>query len=71
MNTASLPPDASSDFDEHLSRSVRELQDLEENVAVRVFFVFTSRNIPAPGSGQNVVDPTTILDDLRTEGFNV
>ncbi|XP_059152537.1 uncharacterized protein LOC131938499 [Physella acuta] len=68
---AFLPPDASSNFDEHLSRSVRELQDLEENVAVRVFFVFTSRNIPAAGSVQNVVDPNTILDDLRSEGFNV
>ncbi|CAL1544121.1 unnamed protein product, partial [Lymnaea stagnalis] len=68
---ASLPPDANADFDEHLGRSVRELQELEETVAVQVFYIYTQRNIPDLSNAEKVVNPIHILEDIRTAGHSV
>ncbi|CAG5127749.1 unnamed protein product, partial [Candidula unifasciata] len=48
---AIMPPDNTTDYDEHLANSVRELQHLETEMGVN-----------------KVVDPTKVLDDLRSAG---
>ena len=72
MPTASLPPDNGSDFDDHLGRSVRELQDLGEvGAGPRCLLIYTKRNVPGLEREGKEVDPTTVLEDLRTAGINM
>ncbi|KAK6965188.1 leucine-rich repeat serine/threonine-protein kinase 1 [Biomphalaria glabrata] len=68
---STLPPDPNADFDDHLGRSIRELQELDETVAVRVFFIYSKRNIPDLAMADKVTSPTRILEDMRAAGYNV
>ncbi|KAK3737158.1 hypothetical protein RRG08_016463 [Elysia crispata] len=70
---ASLPPDSGSDFDDHLGRSVRELQDLGEEGGggPRCLLIYTKRNVPGLEREGKEVDPTTVLEDLRSAGINM
>ncbi|GFS20600.1 lethal(3)malignant brain tumor-like protein 1, partial [Elysia marginata] len=69
---ASLPPDSGSDFDDHLGRSVRELQDLGEAGAggPKCLLIYTKRNVPGLEREGKEVDPTRVLEDLRAAGIN-
>ncbi|GFN74887.1 leucine-rich repeat serine/threonine-protein kinase 1, partial [Plakobranchus ocellatus] len=70
---ASLPPDNSTDFDDHLGRSVRELHDLEEAGAggLKCLLIYTKRNVPGLETEGKEVNPTTVLEDLRSAGINM
>ncbi|XP_021339283.1 uncharacterized protein LOC110440494 isoform X2 [Mizuhopecten yessoensis] len=66
-----LPPDRNVDLDNHLRRSVQELQDLGEGVKVNMLFCYSKRNIPSLQDEGKCVHPGTIMEDLRAAGYNV
>ena len=68
---AVMPPDRSADFDEHLGRSVRELRDLEEEVTVNTFFLYSKTNIPSLEEGNKLVHPGKIIEDLRASDIKM
>ncbi|KAK7478154.1 hypothetical protein BaRGS_00030601 [Batillaria attramentaria] len=68
---ALMPPDRNSDFDDHLSRSVRELHSLEEDIVISVFVCYSKKNIPSLADEGKVVHPGTVMEDLRAAGYKV
>lgn len=66
-----MPPDNTTDYDEHLANSVRELQYLETEMGISVLFIYTRQNIPDLANVDKVVDPTKVLVDLRSAGCNM
>ncbi|KAK3098126.1 hypothetical protein FSP39_016400 [Pinctada imbricata] len=69
---ALMPPDKSTDFDNHLRRSIQELQDINEDININVCFVFHSKNVPTTTEEKkDMVDPFQIMTDLRAHGFLV
>lgn len=71
VTLAVMPPDHNSDFDDHLSRGLQELHTLQEDIAVSVFVIYSSKNIPSLADLDKLVHPGTIIEDLRAAGFKV
>ena len=68
---AIMPPDHNSDFDDHLRRGVHELCSLEEDVVISVFVCYSRKNVPSLAEDGKVVNPVTILEDLRAASYKV
>ena len=60
-----MPPDSSSDFDIQLGNTVRELDDLYDDMEYDVFFIFHWNNLPGQDQGEEEqVSLHKIRDDL-------
>ncbi|XP_076085942.1 uncharacterized protein LOC143056672 isoform X1 [Mytilus galloprovincialis] len=66
-----MPPNKTTEFDEHLRRSVFELKDLGEDVNISVIFCYSKKNVPDLAQENKLVHPGNIVEDLRKDGFNV
>ena len=62
-----MPPQSSTDYDLQLQNTVRELQDLQEDMLCDVFFLFCEKNIPLQTDSDRLIDPKRIKDDLETK----
>ena len=66
-----MPPQSSTDYDLQLQNTVRELQDLQEDILCDAFFLFSEKNVPSNGSNRQIVDPKRIKEDLEQKhSFN-
>ncbi len=66
-----MPPDNGSDFDVHLERSLRDLNDLRDDMVTDVFMFFCYRDIPQIGEEDRKVHPYNIYEGLVERGFKV
>ena len=66
-----MPPSNAQDFDMHLERGLRDLRDLQDDLAVDIMLFYSAANIPAAGKEKDFVHPNRIRDDLQKEGFKV
>ena len=66
-----MPPNKTTEFDEHLHRSVMELKNLGEDVNISVLFCYSKLNIPDLAQEKKLVHPGNIIEDLRKDGFDV
>ncbi len=69
--SAVMPPDNSSDFDIHLERSLRELDNLQDDMSHDVFMVYCNADIPHIGEEGKCVAPRRIYDDLTNNGLRM
>ena len=70
-SSALIPPNKTTEFDDHLRRSVMELKDLGEDVKISVIFCYSKLNVPSLEDENKLVHPGHIIEDLRKDGFNV
>ena len=66
---AILPPDNNVDFDLHLERTVRDLQDLRTELLADVVLLYCSKDVPEEGSKQ--ISPEKIKADVEKDGYRV
>ena len=64
-----MPPDSSSDFDDHLERSLRDLQHLRDDMKHEVFMVYSPQDIPQ--IGEIKIHPRRVYEDLENAGTRV
>ena len=66
-----MPPSNSEDFNVHLERSLRDLDDLRGDLSYDVFMMYCNEDIPQPGQEATGVHPRKIYEDLKAAGFKV
>ena len=64
-----MPPDTHAVYDLHLERTVRDLEDIRDDLSHDVFMVYCHQDIPLVGEKR--VQPRKIHDDLVNNGFKV
>ena len=67
---ATMPPDNSEDYDVHLERSLRELQNLRDEFTYDIVMLYSADNLPK-SAGDAAISPKQVCDDLRGRGFKV
>ena len=66
--TAAMPPDSSADFDVHLERSLRDLNDMREDLSTDVFMFYDKRDVPNFDEEHKRVSPRKLYLDLLERG---
>ena len=68
---AVMPPDNSADYDIHLERSLRDLDNLKDNLSYDIAMIYNNQDIPEIGEDDKKVAPLKIKNDLSNNGFRV
>ena len=66
-----MPPDNSRDFDVHLEQSLRDLNDLRDDLTFDIFMLYAADDVPKVGEANKKVAPRRIYEDLQKAGFTV
>ena len=66
---AIMPPDSSADFDVHLERSLRDLNDLREDLSTDVFIFYDKRDVPNFDEEHKKVSPRKVFLDLQEKEY--
>ena len=64
-------PSSGADFDVHLAKSMRELNDLKDDLTTDVFMFYCSKDIPPYGKEDQYVHPQRICEDMEQRGLRV
>ena len=66
-----MPPDSSVDFDIHLEHSLRDLDNLRDDLSYDIAIVYNNGDIPDVGEDLKKIHPRKIKIDLENNGYTV